>query len=138
MFLTIKIKLMLCFCLYSYIEKLLCSGHFLFTCLDKLKFVLCYGIVGLGVSLAAAYRTLRCALHYVLGSYPACARKQGTLSHLFHLWTGMCRVVPLSESDFVNDFRCETCHLRFVYIAVSNSNKSGPGLFQKLYPRSLC
>ena len=37
---------------------------------------------------------------------PTRARKQGTLSHLLHLWTEMCMVVPPAETDFNSDFRC--------------------------------
>ena len=41
-----------------------------------------------------------------VGSNPACALKQGTLSYLFHLWTEMLMVVLLAETDFISDFRC--------------------------------
>ena len=38
-------------------------------------------------------------------SNPACAFEQGTSSHLLHLWTGMQIEVPLTETDFVSDYR---------------------------------
>ena len=43
----------------------------------------------------------------------ACARKQGTLSHLLHPWTGMYIVLPLAETDFVTDF--QTLNLSFTF-----------------------
>ena len=57
---------------------------------------------GGGVSLVV--RALDSQLEKV-GSNLACALKQGTSSHLLHLWIQMEMVVVSAETDYVHDFR---------------------------------